>query len=202
MGDAVHAARGAHRRRQRERELGVVDDGARQHAGILAGEFALALAHAPDRGRFRSGIGGRHREDRQAEVARDDLGKPDGGAAAGGDEAIGAARRRDSLLRHRLGDVERGLRMQPRRAAAQNFDQPAAEAGAAAGRGDHQRAVETEPRGFVRDAHDRARREHHALRRQVMNERDHAAHVRRDYSGPRIRARGELARAAQAYRRL
>ena len=72
--------------------------------------------------------------------------------------------------------------MQPCRARAQNFDQPPAEARAAAGRGDHQRAVEAQPRGFVRDAQDRARREHHALRRQVMNERDHAAHVRRDYS--------------------
>jgi len=106
MSDGVHAARGTHRRRQRERELGVVDAGARQHANILAGEFALALAHAPDRGRFRSGIGGGHREDRQAEVARDDLGKADGGAAAGGDEAIGAARGRDSRLRDRLRDVE------------------------------------------------------------------------------------------------
>ena len=62
----------------------------------------------------------------------------------------------------------------PRRARAQNFDQPAAEARAAAGSGDHQRAVEAQPRGFVRDARDRARREHHALARQVMNEGNHA----------------------------
>ncbi len=60
--------------------------------------------------------------------------------------------------------------MQSRRARAQNFDQPAAEASATAGGGDHQRAVEAEVRGFVRDAHDRARREHDALRWDVMNE--------------------------------
>jgi len=64
--------------------------------------------------------------------------------------------------------------MQPRRPRAQNFDQPAAEAGTAAGRGDHQRAVQAEPRGFVGDARDCARREHDALRRQVMNEGNHA----------------------------
>jgi hypothetical protein len=128
------------------------------------------LAHSPDRGRFRSGIGGRHGDDRQAEIARDDLGKANGSAAAGCDEAIGAARRRDACLRHWLGHVQRGLRMQPRRSAAQNFDQPAAEAGAAAGRGDHQRAVQAEPRRFVREARDCARREHDALALDIMNE--------------------------------
>src|SRR5437667_2599301 len=85
--------------------------------------------------------------------------------------------------------------MQPRRARAQNFDQLAAEARATAGGGDHQRAVEAQPRGFVRDAHDRARREHDALRRQVMNEGDHAAHV-----SPRL-FRTTDSRARRAYAR-
>jgi hypothetical protein len=111
MGDAVHAARGAHRHRQRQRELRVIDDRARQHAGVLTRKLLLAVAEPPNRSRFRSGIGGRHRDDRQIEIPGDYFRKADRGAAAGRDEAIGAARSRNALLRHLLRDVQSRLRM-------------------------------------------------------------------------------------------
>src|SRR5262245_14947750 len=85
--------------------------------------------------------------------------------------------------------------MQPRRPAAQNFNQPAAETGAAAGCGDHQRAIQVEPCRFVRDARDSARREDDALPWDVMNEGDHT-----ERCSPRLfaGARGKLTPGAQA----
>ena len=111
MRDGVHSARGAHRCRQCQCELGVIDDRAWQHAGVLTGKFLLAVAEPPNRGRFRPGIGGRHRDDRQAEIPRDYFREPDRGAAAGGDEAVGTARGRDAHLSHWLRDVQSRLRM-------------------------------------------------------------------------------------------
>ena len=99
----------------------------------------------------------------QGEIARDDLGEPDGGAAAGCDEAVGPARRRDARFRNRLRHVHHRLRVQPRRPRAQYFDELPAEARAAARRRDHQDAVQAEPRRLVADALDRARGEHDAL---------------------------------------
>jgi hypothetical protein len=75
------------------------------------------------------------------------------------------------------------LRMEARGAASENLDKPVAQARTAPGRCDDQRAVEPEPRRFVRNSRERAGREYDALGREIMNERRwHATsvHVRRD----------------------
>ena len=61
--------------------------------------------------------------------------------------------------------------LQPGRPRAQNLDELPAEARAAAGRRDHERAVQVESRRFVGHALDRARGEHDALGVDVVNER-------------------------------
>ena len=129
--------------RQRKREIRVVDDRARQHPVVPAGELPLALAGAPDRRRFGSRIGRRHRQDRQAQIAGDDLGEPDGGAAAGRDQTVGpgGARRRETRIRHRLRHMDDRLRVQAGGARAQQLDEPPAEPRPAARRRDHQRAA-------------------------------------------------------------
>ena len=43
MRDAVHAAGGAHRGRQAERQFRIVDDGTRQHLPVAPGDLALVL---------------------------------------------------------------------------------------------------------------------------------------------------------------
>ena len=68
-----------------------------------------------------------------------------------------------------FGHVHHGLRMQPRRARAQDCKQPLAEARPAPGRCDHQRTAQIEPRRFVADALDRARAEHDALGLDLVN---------------------------------
>ena len=170
MGDGVHGAGGAHRSGQAEGQIRIVDDGARQDAGVLAGELALALAHAPDRRCLGSGIGGGHGENGQAALAGDDLGKTDSGAAAGRDEAVGIGCRGEARFRHRLGHVHHRLCMQSRRARPQNLDQPRPQPRTAPGRGDHQRTVHAEARRLVGDARDSARREHDALGLKFVNE--------------------------------
>ena len=182
VGDGVHGAGGAHRGGQTESQVRIVDDGARQDARILAGELALALAHSPDRGRFGSGIGGRHGEDGQCAIARDDLGQPDRRAAAGRHQTVGIGRRCEARFRHRLGHVHHRLRMQPGRTRAQNIDQPRAEPRTAPGRGDHQGTAHAEARRFVGNARDRAGREHDALGLDFVNER--CGHQLLDASGP------------------
>ena len=66
--------------------------------------------------------------------------------------------------------MQRRLRMEPSRPRSQHFDQPPAEARTAAGRCNHQRAVQAEPRRFVGNTRDRARCEHDALALDIMNE--------------------------------
>jgi hypothetical protein len=145
--DRVHGARRAHRRRQRQRQLGVVHDGARQHARILARELALAVAHSPDRGRLGAGIGGGQRDDRQRQIARDDLGKPDRRTAAGCDKAFGAGgtRRRESCFRDRLWHMNHRLCVQTGRARAKDVNDLLAQSRAAPRRRDYQRAGYAEP---------------------------------------------------------
>jgi hypothetical protein len=60
--------------------------------------------------------------------------------------------------------------MQSRRPRSQDFDQPPAQARTAAGRCDHQGAVQAKPRRFIGKARDRARSEHDALALDIMNE--------------------------------
>ncbi len=172
MRHRVHGARRAHGRRQRQCQVGIVDDRARQHFRIATGELELAVAHAPDGGGLRARIGGRDRDDREREIARDDLGEADGGAPAGGHEPVGVGRARggEPRLRHRLGHMHHRLRMQARRPRAQDLHQALAEPRAAARRCDHQHAREAQPRGFLGDTHDRARSEHDALRGDIVDE--------------------------------
>jgi hypothetical protein len=66
--------------------------------------------------------------------------------------------------------VQDGLGMESRCPRAQNFDEPSAEAGATARRCDHQHALQWEPRRFIANARDRARREYDALTRDIVNE--------------------------------
>jgi hypothetical protein len=60
--------------------------------------------------------------------------------------------------------------MQTRGARAQRLDDARAEARSAAGRRNHQRAMNAEPRSLVGHPRDRAGREHEPLRRRVMDE--------------------------------
>jgi hypothetical protein len=60
--------------------------------------------------------------------------------------------------------------MQPHRPRSHDFDQSPAEARTAAGRCDHQGAVQAEPRRFIGNPRDRARCEYDALALDVMNE--------------------------------
>ena len=115
------------------------------------------------------------------EIAGDDLGKPDGGAAADGDQAVGAGRARggEPRFRHRLGHVDHGLRVQAGGARAEQIHDAGAEAGAAARRGDDQRAVDAEAARLLADAGERAGREHDALGCDIMGEGErHAALIR------------------------
>ena len=58
---------------QREGQLGVVDDGPRQHPRVAAGRFAAVRGDPPDRRHLRARVGGRDGEDRQPGLQRDRL---------------------------------------------------------------------------------------------------------------------------------
>ena len=89
MGDGVDRADDADGERQAERQLGVVDHGARQHRRIAAGALGAALGEAVHRRHLAAGVGGRDRDHRHARVERERLGEAGGRAAADGDEAVG-----------------------------------------------------------------------------------------------------------------
>ena len=174
MGDGVHAACGADRGRQAEREIGIVDDGARHDLDVAAGDFALAVGHAENRRSFRAGIGRRQGEDRQAGLERDRFGKTDGGAAAHRDQTVGLflACRREPCFGDRLRHMHHRLRMQDRRARTEKLADFLAEPRAAARRCDDQRAVDFQPRRLIGNARQRTGSKDNALRRNVVSEGD------------------------------
>ncbi len=123
MRDRVERAGDRHAERQRQCQLGVVDDGARQHARIAAGLLDLGFGEAVDRRHLAPGVGGRDREDRQPGVERDRLAQARRRTAADRHSAVGAdaarlvtrlARRLDRHMHHGLREDARGTRAQHR----------------------------------------------------------------------------------------
>ena len=112
MRDRVQHADDGDRERQPERELGVVDDRARQHARVARGLLQSRLGQAIARSHLAAGVGRRHGDDRQARVERERLAEAGRRAAADRDGTVGAeparfvGRRARGLDRH----VHRRLR--------------------------------------------------------------------------------------------
>jgi len=103
MCDRIDAAGQAHGRRQAERQLGVVDHGARHHLGVLTGFLQAAFGDAVNRRHLRASVGGGNRDDGQARVQGNRLAQAGGRTAAYGHRAVGA-----ELARH-LAGFARGL---------------------------------------------------------------------------------------------
>ncbi len=89
MRHRVHAARRRDARRQRERQVGIVDRGQRQAVVVVAGHAVLAGADRPGRRHFRAGIGRDHRDRPQAGIGGDGLGEADRRATADHQDAVG-----------------------------------------------------------------------------------------------------------------
>jgi hypothetical protein len=179
MRDGVDAAGDAQADRQRERELGVVDDGARQHLGVLAGLLQAGLGDAVDRRHLAAGVGGRDRQDGQARFQRDGLAQAGGGAAAHGHGAIGIelARHLARLARGLDGHVHDGAVEHAGRARAEHVGD-ALGRGALLGRGQHQRATRTQRLDLLAQLRQRAGPEHHAAGLAVVDEGLHGWPVR------------------------
>ncbi len=82
------------------------------------------------------------------------LGNPDGRAAADGNDAVGfrLADRLQAGFGNRFWNVNDGLRMQARRAVAEDVADSLAQPFAAAGRRDHKGTADLEPLNFFADA--------------------------------------------------
>ena len=128
MGHGVHAAGGRGARRQRERQVGIVDRGQRQAIVVVARHPVRTGADRPARRHLRAGIGRDHRDRAQAGLGGDGLGEADRRAAADHDQAVGVLLLGvlDQLgqplagiagLRQLMdiGDAARGLRLDPLR---------------------------------------------------------------------------------------
>ena len=82
MGHGVHAARPGQARREAQRQIRVVDHGARQHDRIAARTLGATLGEAVDRRHLRAGIRGRDGDDRKGSLKSNGLCHPDRTSAA------------------------------------------------------------------------------------------------------------------------
>ena len=185
MGDGVDRADDADGERQAERQLGVVDDGARQHRRIAAGALGAALGEAVHRRHLAAGVGGRDRDHRHARVERQGLGEAGGRTAADGDQAIGVdalhhvlgrAHRLDRHMHRRFGEHAGGMR-------SEQADDALGERLLARGR-EHQRALGADQLDLVPHLLQRAGAEDDARHPHLQHEVVHRRRLRFRRSRP------------------
>ncbi|MEY2659219.1 MAG: 2-Chloromaleylacetate/maleylacetate reductase PcpE [Pseudomonadota bacterium] len=171
MGHGVDAAGDAEGHGQAEGELGVVDDGAWQHAGVAAGFFQAGLGDAVDGGHLAAGVGGGYGHDGQARIERDRLAQAGGGPTADGHGAVGAQFVGDAagFAGGLDGHVHDGAVKNASGARPQHVGH-ALGAGALFGRGQDQGAFCAQGDDFTFQVLQAARTKHHALWLAEVNE--------------------------------
>ena len=164
----IDAARHAHLQRQSERQFGVVDHRARQHAHVAPGLLQPALGDAVDRRHLRAGIRGGDRQDgqrgrRRIAEQRDGLAQAGGRAATDGDGAIGAQPRRfgERLACGRDRHVHGGTRKDASRARSEQVGD-ALRLVRLLGRREHERPARAEPVDLGTELRERPGAEHDA----------------------------------------
>jgi hypothetical protein len=176
MGQGIHARGHGNAYRQAQGQQRIVDHGPRQHLAIAPGALHAALGQAIDRRHFRTGIGGRHRDDRQAVLKRDGLAEAGGGAAADRNRAVGAKplglgpRCPRSLDRH----VHDCFGVNAGAARAQSFG-CCCRLVTLLRRGQHKRSTRAKPLHFRHQAIEGADPEDHPGQQLVIGEGQHAA---------------------------
>ncbi len=175
MRDGIDTARHAQRGGQRHAQRWIVDDGARQHARIVAGFLEAGFGNAVDRCHFRARVGGGHGDHRKSGVEGDGLAQPYGRATADRDGAVGAkfACHLPGMARGFYRYVHDGLVEHARHAwrAQQCCDL----FGLRALRwcAEYERTVQAQRIEFGAQLDEAARAEDHALRAAVVDERGH-----------------------------
>ncbi|AEI81731.1 2-Chloromaleylacetate/maleylacetate reductase PcpE (plasmid) [Cupriavidus necator N-1] len=176
VGNGVDAAGHAHRHRQAEGQVGVVDYRPRQHACIAPGTLQAAFGQAVDRRHLRAGVGRRDGKDGQVRFEGNGLAKPDGRAAADRHHGIGAEFRRAGPRQPRLlhRHVHDSAIEDAGAARAQHLGGALGQV-ALLGGAEHQQLACVQGVGFGAERRERAGTEHNTLRVGLVDKGLHDA---------------------------